>query len=257
MPTHPALRILPTAAEGCEAAAGLIVRGLAAAIEARGVAHWCTTGGSSAPTIYRALRQPPLRDAVDWSRVHIWWGDDRFVEPDDPLSNVRPFDELLLAPGVGVGFPDMHIHRIDVAAAMANGVGPTPCADAYEAELIAEGPPAGPDGIPVFDVLLMGVGPDGHILSVFPWSPVFDDPGLVSGVAAPEHVLPHVPRVTINPRLVAAARQVVVVTSGATRAGLLARAWDGGDVRELPVRATLLPQATWVLDEAAAAELPR
>ena len=57
------------------------------AVEARGVAHWVTTGGSTPGPIYRALAREPLRDSVPWKRVHLWWGDDRWVPPDDPLSN--------------------------------------------------------------------------------------------------------------------------------------------------------------------------
>ncbi len=72
---------------------------LADAIASRGIAHWATTGGSAAPGIYAALRTPPLRELVDWSRVHTWWGDDRFVPADHPLSNVLPFAHGLLAEG--------------------------------------------------------------------------------------------------------------------------------------------------------------
>ena len=64
-------------------------------------------------------------------------------------------------------------------------------------------------------------------------------------------------RVTIHPRVIAAARRVLVVTTGASKAGKLAHAWTGDDVRELPIRAARIPNATWILDEAAAAELPR
>ena len=74
---------------------------------------------------------------------------------------------------------------------------------------------------------------------------------------APTHIEPHVDRVTMHPRLVAAARRVVVVSAGASKAAVLGRAWTGDDARELPVRATRLGQATWILDEAAAAEIPR
>jgi 6-phosphogluconolactonase len=256
MPVRPALLVLPDAGGVYGAAARLIADGLAAAIDARGVAHWSTTGGSAAPGIYLGLLAPPLRDAVDWSRVHAWWGDDRFVTSGDTLSNVRPFDEILLAPGGGLPIPAANVHPIGVAAAIELGEGPEGAAAAYAAELAAAGPGAGLDGDPAFDVLVLGVGPDGHILSVFPWSPAWDASTLVTGVAAPTHVEPHVPRVTIHPRLVAAARSVVVVTAGASKADVMARAWAGGDLRELPLRATLLPQATWVLDEAAATGLP-
>ncbi len=256
MTTHPALRVLPTGADVFRSAALMIVEGLAAAIAVRGVAHWVTTGGSACPGIYGALFQPPLSEALDWSLVHVWWGDDRFVPAEDAESNVRPFAEMLLAPDDGLPFRPEHVHRVDVAGALAHGAGPDWAAEAYDAALRLVGPAAGPDGVPVFDVLVVGVGPDGHVLSVFPGSPVWDEAALVTGVAAPTHLKPHLPRVTMHPRVLAPARSVLVVTAGGTKSGALARAWAGGDtVRELPVRATMLPQATWILDEAAAAKL--
>ncbi len=75
-------------------------------------------------------------------------------------------------------------------------------------------------------------------------------------VPAPMHVEPHVERVTMHPRLLAAAREVLVVTTGASKAANLGRAWTGDDVRALPVRAARLPTAVWLLDAAAAADLP-
>jgi 6-phosphogluconolactonase len=257
--TLPTVRVLPDAGTLAGAAAAEIVRSLTAAVIERGVAHWCTTGGSTAPGIYRALREPPLRDAVDWSRVHTWWGDDRFVLPDDPLSNVLPFNELLLGDAAGLDplpIPPANVHPIPIAEARARSEGPGWAAARYEEE-IRSLVPAGADGLPVFDVILLGVGPDGHILSIFPRSAAWDEDGLCVGVAAPTHVMPRVERVTMHPRLLAAARSVLLVTAGASKAALLGDCWTGDDVRGLPVRATRLPHATWLLDEAAASALPR
>ncbi|HEY5630302.1 MAG TPA: 6-phosphogluconolactonase [Candidatus Limnocylindrales bacterium] len=261
--TQPALSIVATADDVSAAAGAFIAETLAAAIRERGAAHWCTTGGSSAPGLYRALRAAPLRDGVDWSRVHTWWGDDRFVPAGDPLSNVTPFNDVLREPGAGVAIPDANVHPVPVAEAMAGGGGPEGAAAAYEAELRSRGPVAGmlrPAarrdhpllGVPAFDLVILGVGPDGHILSVFPGSFVFDQPGWVAAVPAPTHVEPHVPRVTMHPSLVMAARSVLVVTAGASKAEVLAQAWAGGDPRELPLRTTLAANATWLVDEAAA-----
>jgi 6-phosphogluconolactonase len=258
-PTRPVLSVVHDPSSIGVTAAAFIVARLAAAIRERGVAHWCTTGGSSAPGIYRALRTPPMCDELDWSRIHTWWGDDRFVPAGRPLSNVTDCERLLRRPGAGLSvplaIPDENMHPMPVAAVQAAGGSPADAAAAYEAEMRAEGPALGADGTPVFDLIILGVGPDGHILSVFPGSDVFDASGWVVGVPAPEHVEPHVPRVTIHPRLLSAARSVLVVTNGADKADLLARAWVGGDPRELPIRLTILPQATWMLDEAAAAGL--
>jgi 6-phosphogluconolactonase len=280
----PVVRVLPSADAVAEAAAVEIASSLASAIHERGVAHWSTTGGSAAPGIYRYLRVPPLRNLVDWSRVHVWWGDDRFVPADDPLSNVLPFEELLLAadpaePGAdgradegadgggadaspggdlgGVRIPASQVHQVPVAEALDNGGGAAGAAAAYETTLLLAGPAPDQDGIPVFDVIVLGVGPDGHVLSVFPGSDVWDAGALVVAVPAPTHVEPHVERVTMHPDVLAAARSVLVVSAGASKAAVLGQAWGGDDVRELPVRATMAANATWILDEAAADDLPR
>jgi 6-phosphogluconolactonase len=253
--SKPALQIVPTAADVSSAAAAFIVRTLAAALRERGVAHWCTTGGSSAPGIYHALCAAPLRGELDWSRVHTWWGDDRFVPAGEELSNVTPFTDVMLNPATGLAIRAVNVHPIPVAATAASGGGPADAAVDYAAEIRADGPAVGPDGSPTFDLVILGVGPDGHILSVFPGSAVFDSAAWVESVPAPTHIEPHVPRVTINPALVRAARSVLVVTAGAGKADVLARVWAGGDPRDLPLRTTLADNATWLLDEAAAANL--
>jgi 6-phosphogluconolactonase len=259
----PALRVFTSADEVSAAAASLIADGLAAAIEARGIAHWSTTGGSAAPGLYRALLAPSLRDRVDWSRVRVWWGDDRFVPAGDPLSNVTAFFDVLRSGGVfALPIEPTHVYPIPVGDMLSRGLGPSDAAAAY-AELIQELGPwlAGQtgDATPAFDVFVVGVGPDGHLLSVFPGSAVWDSAALVTAVPAPTHIEPHVPRVTMHPRVLAAARSVLVVAAGASKADRLGEAWaaPGGSVRDLPVRAAMGANATWLLDEAAAAKLPQ
>ncbi len=272
----PSLRVLADDDAVAAAAAREIADGLNAAIAARGVGHWVTTGGSAAPGIYHHLGRAPLRDLVDWSRVHVWWGDDRFVPADHPLSNVLPFTQVLLTSGGdeeggspegadvgghgdGVRIPASQIHQVAITEAIAHAGGAAWAATGYANMIREHGPAidASPASLPAFDVFAVGVGPDGHILSVFPGSAVWDSPALCTAVPAPTHIEPHVDRVTMHPRLVAAARRVIVVSAGASKAAVLGRAWTGDDARELPVRATRIDQATWILDEAAAADIPR
>jgi 6-phosphogluconolactonase len=210
--------------------------------------------------MYRALKDPAVRGAVPWSRVHLWWGDDRFVLPDDPLSNVLPYRTLFEADGdagPGIVIPVAQVHPIPVAATLAAGGGPAEAAAAYARQLAVLAP-SDAAGMPVLDLLVLGVGPDGHVLSVFPGSAAWDAAASVVSVPAPTHIEPHVPRVTLNPRAIASARRILVVAGGASKAANLARAWAGdAHPRDVPVVAARRAAATWILDEAAAAALPR
>lgn len=252
----PRIIVVPDPAAASERAASHIAAALAVAVAARGVAHWATTGGSTAPGIYQALAAEPLRDRVPWPAVHVWWGDDRFVPRDHPLSNVKPFDDLLrdLVP-----LTREHIHPMRMTEAIAAGRDPAWAAAELGADLgAAEVPTDG--GSPALDLVVLGVGGDGHILSVFPGSAAFDAPPDAWGLAipAPTHIEPHVERVTMHPGVIAAARDVLVVATGAGKADVLAEVFGPArDPRRLPAQLALHERSTWILDEAAAARLER
>jgi 6-phosphogluconolactonase len=264
-----------------EAAARRIATALAEAATDRGRADWLTTGGSTPTGIYRRLAVTPLRDAVPWDRVHLWWGDDRFVPRDHPLSNVMPADQVLLgaaaysgqsgsggsgidiATGVepGAPIPIANVHAMPIAEAIGEGHGPAWAAARYDGELRALAATGGldvVDGFPVFDLVLLGLGPDGHLLSVFPGSPIWDDEAWVIDVLAPTHVEPHVARVTLHPGVLDVARHVLVVAHGTAKADMLATILGSlRDVRRWPAQAARRAGAAWILDAAAAAGLPR
>lgn len=239
-----------------ELAGAHIAASLAAAVAERGVAHWATTGGSAAPGMYRALVADPLRESVPWPDVHVWWGDDRFVPRDHPLSNGKPFDDLLrdfvpLAPS--------NIHPIQTTAAIVEQRDPAWAAEALTADLRAAGLLVH-DDLPVLDLVVLGIGGDAHVLSVFPGSAAFDAPAAQWGLAipAPTHIEPHVERVTMHPGVIAAARGVLVVATGAGKADVLAEVFSRTrDARRWPAQLALHERCTWILDEAAAAHLPR
>ena len=248
-------------------AARRVAEALAAADAERGRADWATTGGSSVVGIYRALTETDLMELVPWPRLHVWWGDDRYVPRDHPLSNVKPFDDIVA--GIALGeegtagggwpgepLPFDQIHPFRAGEAIATAQGPEWCASALADELQTVGP-ATEDGWPAFDVLLLGVGRDGHVLSVFPGSPAIGSAELAMAIPAPTHIEPHVPRLTLNPEVVRVAREVVVVVTGAAKTPVLVEifgpAWDPG---RWPAQLALRAGATWILDEAAAANLP-
>jgi 6-phosphogluconolactonase/glucosamine-6-phosphate isomerase/deaminase len=272
MSDEPELRVLADADAVSEAAATAISDALREAADARDVAHWATTGGSAPIGIYRLLAAPPLRDQVSWDRVHLWWGDDRYVPRDHPLSNVLPADQILLASsaragmsGTGETSADVSQGRVDGAAIPLDQLHPFPTAEAigesrgpawaatrYEGELRAAGLEAR-DGWPVFDVVLLGVGPDGHILSVFPGSTAFDASEWALPVPAPTHVEPHVTRVTLNPGVLDVARHVIVVVHGEGKAAMVAEVLGPErEPRRLPAQLVRRPGVLWLLDEAAA-----
>ena len=255
------------------AAAERIVEILAVAIDDHDEAHWVTTGGSTVAGIYHRLAQTALRDELDWRKVQLWFTDERFVPPDHPLSNAKIANDVLLnvahrsgesgtggLPGDvmtgrtgGVLIPIDQVHPIETSVAIGEGHDEGWCAHRYAEDLQANGPDTNDDGWPVFDLILLGVGPDGHILSVFPGSAAFDRSEWALGVPAPTHVEPHVARITLNPAIVPAAAELLVVSHGEGKAEVLRDVLRGErDVRALPAQLARRPGATWIVDRAAA-----
>jgi 6-phosphogluconolactonase len=274
--SEPALVILPDPAAVSLEAARRIATSLVAAVDQRGRADFATTGGSTPVGIYSHLSVPPLRDSVPWDEVHIWFGDDRYVPRDHPNSNVLPVDEVLLraaaragqsgdgAAGIdvmvgvepGAPIPALNVHPFPCTRAIADARGSAWCAAAYADEIRAN-VPSTPDGWPIFDLVLVGIGPDGHLLSVFPDSPALAASELAMAVPAPEHVEPRVQRVTLNPRILDTARELLAVTHGTAKAEIVGQILgERRDAARWPAQLARRAAATWLLDAAAAARLP-
>lgn len=254
--SDPAVRVLADASGVAEAAADQVIEVANAAVAARGVFHLCTTGGSTPAALYRALREPSRAAQMPWERMQIWFGDDRFVPRVDPFSNVAPLDAQLLsvgADGAQSPLPLSAVHPWPTAAADA----PT-SVSAYLNELRSAGVPHTPSGFPIFDLVLIGIGSDGHCLSVFPGSPLAQEGAPVAaGVPAPTHIEPHVPRLTFSLGLLASARAVLALAPGAAKAEALRRIFTAATaLTEAPAKAALIPQATWLLDTASAEKMP-
>ena len=274
---EPEIQVLADPDAVAVVAAERIAAALVDAAQRRDRADWATTGGSTPVGIYRELARSPLRERVPWGDVHVWWGDDRFVPRDHPLSNVLPLDQVLLRAAAlaglagdgeaaidvehgsepGAPIPASNIHAMPMTAAIGAAKGTDWVAEAYDRELRAASLPES-GGIPVFDLVLSGIGGDGHILSVFPGSRVFeaDDRPWVAGIPAPTHIEPKVARVSLHPGFLASARLVLVVAFGDGKAEILADVLgETRDPGRWPSQHARRANAVWLLDEASAVKL--
>ena len=232
MTSLPNVRGLPVTAEVlvaadppgiAEAAAERIAAWLNEALRSRPLAHLALTGGSSAGHLAAEWHKPRWHAAVPWDRVHLWWGDERFVPADHPDSNFGAAFRELLSEG-GLPVPRGNVHPVPVDTAIAEDRDAAWTATAYRDEVLTFLPRSTAVGLPAFDVILLGVGPDGHVLSVFPDSPALDPASpLVMAVPAPTTVDPKVPRITLSPRLLDAATHVLPMVGGASKALVVKR----------------------------------
>jgi 6-phosphogluconolactonase len=193
------------------AGAELCVESLAGAAAARGRASVALTGGSTAPPLFARLVEAP----IPWEKTQVFFSDERAVPPDNELSNYRVAEENLLRRVRTGGVHRMRGEAPDLAQEARR------CAEELMQTL---GTP------PRLDLVLLGLGPDGHICSLFAGVPGSADRGdaeLVRAVAAPERVEPKVARLTLLPFLVVTARTVVLQVLGSAKAEVLARALKG------------------------------
>jgi 6-phosphogluconolactonase len=201
------------------------------------------TGGSMGSAIIAAVAASPLRTLVDWSRVALWWGDERYLAAGDPDRNDTQNDEAGLA---GLGLDPAHVHRVAGPDASASAEA---SADAYGAVLRQ-------DGTGAFDIVLLGVGPDGHVASMFPHHPAQRVEGAIA-VAVHDAPKPPPDRVSLTFECLNRTREVWFLVAGDDKgeavAAALAPAADRWDVPASGVRGT---EATrWLVDAAAASRL--
>ncbi|MGY1916522.1 6-phosphogluconolactonase [Blastococcus sp. SYSU DS0973] len=248
----PDVVIEPDADRLARAAAEALVARLAAAQAVHGTASVVLTGGGIGIAVLErvaGLAAEPVRETVDWTAVDVWWGDERFVPADDAERNEKQARTALLD---AVGVPPERVH----AMPPSDGDFPEPedAATWYADQLAA----AAPEGqvLPRLDLLLLGMGPEGHTASIFPASPAARDERPV--VAVRNCPKPPPTRISLGFRAINSAEEVWLLVSGAGKAAAVARALAGADPQELPAAGVHGTRATrWLLDEAAAAELPR
>ena len=237
------------------AAARLIVK-LIDVLNAKEVAHVSLTGGTVGIGTLAAVAQLPARDAVDWHRVHLWWSDERFLPTGDPERNDTQAKEALLDQLAQQGLPAEQVHTMP-ATDGPDGEDAQAAADRYAAELARFADPAVPDSdAPSFDLLVLGMGPDGHIASLFPEHPgVYEEKPSVIAV----HNSPKPPpnRLSMTFRVIEAAREIWVVAAGAEKAAAVQMALSGAGRVQVPAAGALGRARTmWLVDRAAAAQLP-
>ncbi|HEX6233079.1 MAG TPA: 6-phosphogluconolactonase [Jiangellaceae bacterium] len=216
---------------------------------ARGAASLVLTGGRIAENIFSAIADSPARAAIDWSKLDVWWGDERFLPSGDTERNETQARKALLD-HVPVN-PD----RVHPMPAADDDLQPEAAAEQYAAELARASRPEHHGAVPMFDVLLLGVGPDAHIASLFPEEPaLYDERTVVAVRGAPK---PPPTRISLTLPAIRSAAEVWFVVSGDDKAGAVRMALSGAGEVQVPAAGARGRQRTlWLLDRAAASQLP-
>jgi 6-phosphogluconolactonase len=234
-----------------DAAAARLVTAIVDTQASRGEADVVLTGGSMGSAILRSLGAIPARDAIDWRRLNVWWGDERFLPSGDPERNETQAREALLD---AVPLDPARVHPMP-ASDGPDGADVDAAAARYAAELAAA---AGPGrDVPAFDVLMLGVGPDAHVASLFPEHPALHERARsVIGVrGAPK---PPPTRITMTFPALCSARDVWFLVSGADKAAAVGLALSGAGEMQAPAAGVHGTRSTtWLLDRDAATQVPR
>jgi 6-phosphogluconolactonase len=235
------VQVYGSAREAARAGAERFAEAAREAVAARGRFAAALAGGSTPRTLYALLEEEPLRSAVPWEGVHLFWGDERCVPPGHPRSNYRMAREALLS---RVPLPEANVHRVP------GELPPGEAAEAYESTLRGFF-----GGAPRFDLVHLGVGKDAHTASLFPFAPALRE-------RARRAVTTLHPsgewRVTLTPPVLGSARRVEVLLTGEGKAGVARTVICGAlDPFRLPAQ-LVRPQGgevVWILDRAAAGRL--
>jgi 6-phosphogluconolactonase len=233
------LQVHSSAERLAEAAAARIAGLASAAVARRGRFVIALAGGSTPEPTYRRLARGGAGQRVPWSQFEIFWGDERCVRADHPDSNYRMAHRALLR---HVPVPDGHVHRIQ------GELPPAHAAAAYEAQLqqVLAGT--------CFDLILLGLGADGHTASLFPDTSAVEERDRAVVAVYVDKLQAW--RVTLTLPVINAARDVIFLVSGTEKAGALAQVRAGADVPAARVHPDS-GRLTWLVDRDAAAELPR
>lgn len=242
----------PDAPALAESVAGRLITRLVERLADTGRAHLCLTGGGIGTAVLAAIAASPARDSVDWPHVDIWWGDERYL-PEGYADRNETSARAALLNHVPVS-PD-RVHAIPGPWGSHSDV--DEAADAYARALAAAARPDDHGPAPAMDVVLLGIGPDAHVASLFPGQPALhEDRPCVAVRGAPK---PPPVRVTLTLPTINAAREVWILASGAEKSSAvrLALAEGAGPFQVPAAGARGRDRTLFLLDEAAAAKLPR
>jgi len=242
------LRVFPDRALLARGAADAFVLCAGEAIRQRGRFTVALSGGHTPIDLFRLLASAPYRDRVEWTNTHIFWSDERAVPPDDARSNFATANVNLLQP-LGLSGAAT-VHRIEGERTDLNRVA------ADYAGAIASCLGAVPDGAPPrFDLILLGLGEDGHVASLFPGTPAI---AITDRWIATNESPDGLPRITMTFPLINRARDVFLLVAGSSKVTALARAMSGPvDAAQAPSTGIHLEDGrpVWFVDRAAAGSL--
>lgn len=234
------------------AAAARLVTRLVDVQSARGRAHVALTGGGVGTKVLQAVAGSQARDAVDWRAVDLWWGDERFLPSGDPERNETQARGALLD---ALPLDPARVHPMP-ASDGPDGADVDAAARRYAEELRRASRPEDHADVPAFDVVLLGVGPDGHCASLFPGQPAcYEGDRTVVGVrGAPK---PPPVRISLTFPALRAAEEVWFLVAGADKAAAVALALSGAGPVQVPAAGAQGRRRTlWLLDRVAAAQVP-
>jgi 6-phosphogluconolactonase len=231
--------VYPDAATVAKATAARLITAITDSIAIQERVDVVVTGGTVGIATLRAVAANDLSTSVDWSRVHVWWGDERFVATGDADRNEGQAQEALFD---AIPLPEENIHRM-ASSTEVDSAGTA--AALYHDELMR-------NGNPEFDILLLGLGPDGHVASLFPGHPAFADRA-ATVLAVADSPKPPPVRVTLSLVAINRAKQVWIVAAGPEKAEAVA-ACLGGDTAYPGAAVSGTDATLWLIDAAAAGD---
>jgi 6-phosphogluconolactonase len=235
-----------------KAVAARLVTRLVDACAAASSASVVLTGGGIGTQVLVELAAAPARDAIDWRRVDVWWGDERFLPAGDPERNETGARAALLD---HIQVSPERVHAMPPSDG-PDGDNPEAAAERYAGWLRAAARPEDHGQVPSFDVLMLGIGPEGHVASLFPGLPANyeEERSVVAVHGAPK---PPPTRLTLTRPAIQAARDVWIIASGADKAPAVRLALSGAGPVQVPAAGARGRQQTlFLLDRAAAAQVP-